>query len=458
MAGPGQRPAAAPGSGDIERVSAEDLLQIAYECPPGVAQVSGLLLLDGAPPGLTEIRAALADRIRAIPRLRQRMYRLPLGYGRPVWIDDARFDIARHVTARTCPPPADPDALLEVVAGIASDPLPLDRPLWSATLLTGLAGGRAALLLVLHHVLADGLGGLAVLGRLVDGEPPATGRDFPRPGPSRVDLRADARHSRRQALAALRTLPGRLRAATAELRAGAAGPVPNSSLNQRPTGRRRRLVVVRTDLAAVRAAAHAHGATVNDLLLTAIAGALRALLRGRGETIGTVVASVPVSGRGASTARALGNRVGVMRVALPATGTATDRLPRVTAITRSAKRVAPEASTALLGPAFRALAALRLTCWFINRQRLVNTFVTNVAGPTERLFLLGRPIVEMTGVSGLAGNVTVAFTILSYAGTLAVTLVTDPDRCPDSGELAGLLRAELAALTGWSTTSSAPHD
>jgi diacylglycerol O-acyltransferase len=439
-----------------DRLSPEDLLQLSYEPVPGTAQIGGLLRLGGRPgdpdPGAAAIRDALAGRVVAVPRLRQRLHRVPLGYGRPVWADDPSFDLNRHLGTVTCPPPGDEPAVLRLVAATVTRPLPADRPLWSATVVDGLAGGGTALLIVLHHVVADGLGGLAVLGSLVDAAAattgPGTDDGFPRPAPTRRELRQDAARSRREALAGLLRLPARLRAAAGELPPGAARTLPRTSLLRPAVGLRRGLLVVRTDLAAVRAAAHRHGGTVNDAVLAAIAGALGAVAAGRGERLDEVVVSMPVSGRDAAQASGLGNRVGVMPVAVPTGGDPGRRLERVAARTRSRKAAPRGASVALLGPLFRGLAALRLVGPFINHQRMVHTFVTDVAGPPVALSLAGAPVRDLVAVPALAGNVTVSFGVLSYAGRLAVTLVTDPDRVPDADRLASLLDAELAALVG----------
>jgi uncharacterized membrane protein YhhN len=249
----------------------------------------------------------------------QRLRRAPPGCGRPFWADDPAFDLRHHVRPRPCPPPGDERALLEVAAAVTGEPLPRSRPLWSAAFVTGLAGGSTGLVIVMNHVLADGIGGLAVLARLVDGIPglppghPERTR-FPVPAPSARTLAADAWAGRARSLAhparSLRTIQQGL----AEL-GGTRPPrtLPPTSLN-RPTGPQRRLDVVAADLAAVRDLGHAHGGTVNDVILAAIAGALRALLASRGEQLDLVTASVPVSARPAATGGQLGNQVGVMPV------------------------------------------------------------------------------------------------------------------------------------------------
>src|SRR6478735_5758777 len=258
----------------VERLSPNDVMELACDVTGTSMQVAAILILhtEGSL-DLAAVRAALKQRITAIPRLRQRLMDVPF-CGRPVWVDDFAFDINNHIDSVGCAAPGDGRALMDVAAETVTRPLLPGRPLWSATLVTGLAEGSSALVVVFHHVLADGIGGLAVLAHLVDGLPVVPDRGFPDPPPHRRDLWVDALRSRVRALGRLRAGARSLRAATAELRAGRAGRPPRCSLN-RPTGRRRALAVVRADLAAVLAVAHARGGTVNDVVLTAVTGALR---------------------------------------------------------------------------------------------------------------------------------------------------------------------------------------
>jgi diacylglycerol O-acyltransferase len=437
----------------IERTSPIDLMELASDLPGSPMQVAAVLVL-GTASGLDlgAVRDAVGERILAVPRLRQRLVRAPFGAGRPVWVDDRDFDIRHHVTVVRCPAPGDESALLGVVADTVIRRLPGNRPLWSVTLVTSLADGGAALIVMLHHVVADGIGGLAVLARLVDGIPTAPAADFPRPSPGRGALVRDAFGTRLRALTHLPAGIRQLSSAIAELTTGGTAEPPRSSLNQ-PTGARRTLAVARTDLASVQRAAHVHGATVNDVILTAVTGALYAVLRHRGENVDRFVISVPTSGRRAATPGHLGNQVGVMPVPVTVAGDAHQRLAAIAHTTRNRKPANPSASAALLGPAFRTLARLGALRWFLNRQRLVTTLVTNLRGPDRRLSFLTAPITEVIPVSPITGNVTVAFAVLSYAGTLLVTVIADPQRCPDLPVLVAHLQKELDLLTA----AHAPH-
>ena len=133
-------------------------------------------------------------------------------------------------------------------------------------------------------------------------------------------------------------------------------------------------------------------------------------------------------------------------VALPVTGDRVERLLVVADRTRAAKATDPAATIALLGPLFRLLARLRIFRWFINRQRLVHTFTTNLRGPDTLLRFAGRPVTAIVPVTLVSGNVTSSFAVLSYHGILTVTVIVDPVACPDLEVLEAALRAELDAL------------
>jgi len=436
-----------PGRVPVVRATPADLMQSTADVGPVPLHVGAVLLLSAGPGfGIERARRLLGERIRAVPRLRQRLHRAPPGCGRPFWADDPTFDVQRHIRQVPCPAPGGERALLDVAAALVAEPLPRSRPLWSATFVTGLAGGDTGLVVVMDHVLADGIGGLAVLARLVDGSPvPAAGGQapFPAPGPTARALAADAWAERAARLTRLALGARTIRQGLAEL-SGARPPrkLKPTSLN-RPTGRRRRLDVVDAELATVRDLAHACGGTVNDAILASVAGALRALLASRGEQLDLVTISVPVSARGSDAGGLLGNQVGAMLVPLCATGSLADRVTRAAAVTGERKRQARGTSVALLAPLFGLLAATGLLRWFFNHQGLVHTFVTNMRGPAEPLTFAGAAVRAVLPVPYITGNISVTFAALSYAGTLWITVLSDPALVPDVTELTAALRGEL---------------
>ena len=204
---------------------------------------------------------------------------------------------------------------------------------------------------------------------------------------------------------------------------------------------------VEVDLAAVQVAARKHAGTVNDLLLVAVTAAMDTVLGSRGEHVPELVVSVPISARAHATAGELGNRVGVMPVAVPLSGPLAQRVAQVAQVTAVQKGSTRGSSAALVGPAFRALAALGVFGWVIDRQRLVNTFLTNIRGPSQRIAFHGCTIESITPITVTAGNVTSAFAALSYAGTLSISIISDPDLVPDHQQLADALARHLHTLT-----------
>jgi WS/DGAT/MGAT family acyltransferase len=435
---------ASPQTG-IERASATDRAFLAMDGRRVPEQFGVVLRLDTRerPFDLARARRLVAERVTAVPRLRQRLVRVPPGCGGPVWVDDAGFDVERHVRALACPLPGDERALLDTVAALVTRPLPRDAPLWSAVFVTGLADGDVALVLLLHHVLADGLGGLAVLACLADPGLPPAALPFPRGRPGGGPLLLDSLRSKADAL---RGLPASWRLLRSSMGAGGGlhpDRAADCSLVAR-TGPRRRLAVVRADAEALRAAAHAQGATTNDAVLVAVVGALHRLLAARGEELGSLLVTVPVSGRRTGSG-SLGNMVSPMLVPVPATGDVADRLAQVADEVRAHKAEATgPPPIALLGWLFRPLARVGGYRYYMEHQHRFHTLVSHVRGPDAPVTFDGAPVTSAipVGVGG-EGNVTVYVEVLSYAGTLALTLIADPDHVPDLEPLAAALRAEL---------------
>jgi len=296
--------------------------------------VAGLVFLDAGPlvdageaVRLDAVRAHVESRLS--PRLLQVLVRTGLGEGPQIWVDEPAFDIAAHVRTRSVPSPGDEASLLGVVEELNEPPLPRSRPLWELWLLSGLSDGRLAMLIRLHHVVADGIAALAMLGSWFDFDAvpvaQATHDREPEPAPSRRELLDDnrrriARHIANGASSVLhptRWLPEATAAARTAVGALSEGFAPRTSLNG-PVGSRRRLLLARADLGRVKAVAHAHSAKVNDVALAAIAGGARALLEHRGEATDVELrAMVPVSERSSADRSSGGNLVSVIVVPLP---------------------------------------------------------------------------------------------------------------------------------------------
>jgi WS/DGAT/MGAT family acyltransferase len=443
----------------VDRAGADDVLQLAVDRGRVPMAIGALLVLDPlARPAADAVRSALLDRSDAVPRLGQRLVRTAPGAGRPVWAEAGPTAAADLVDEVTVDEDAGRQVLLDATADLVTTRLGLDRPLWRARLLVDPDRRVAGIALVAHHVLADGMGGLAVLAALADdddrdhrGPRRSTGGNAaPAPLPGWGVLARDAWTSRLRGLRGVRG-PRALTASARRMGTGAGElglrrprlAEPCSLLGR--TGRCRRLVVATADLAAVRDVARAHGATVNDVVVTAVTGALVELLARRGETLGEIVVSVPISRRGPSDATALGNATGVVPVRVPAVPDTEIRLAALVAERGRVRAPGRGGSAAVLTPVFRGLAAVGAFQAFVDHQRLVHTFVTNVRGPAHRMSLAGAEVVAVVPAAVNPGNVAVSFDVLSYAGSLVVTLVCDPGLVPESDWLAERLTATLTA-------------
>ena len=446
----------------IDRAGADDVLQLAVDRGRVPMAIGALLVLDpDARPSADAVRATLLERSARVRRLGQRLARTPPGAGRPVWVDADTSALEDLVDEVTLEADAGLEALLAATGTLVTTRLGLERPLWRARLLLDPHGRVAGIALVAHHVLADGMGGLAVLGALADDDArdarDARDGDGARPlaatSPALPGWSVLAREAWGSRLRGLRGLIGRHPRPGGARRSG--GGARELGL-QRPrladrcsllgaTGSRRHLAVATADLAVVKAAARAHGASVNDVVVTAVTGALVDLLARRGESVSELVVSVPVSRRAQGEAGSLGNSTGVVPVRVPAVADVATRLAALVAERDRVRGPARGGSAALLTPVFRGLAAVGAFQAFIDHQRLVHTFVTNVRGPAHHLRVADAEVTGVVPVAVNPGNVAVSFDVLSYAGTLVVTLVCDPVLVPESAWLADRVTAGLTA-------------
>jgi len=406
-----------------------------------LAILEGRVLLDASGQlALEAIRARIEQRLHLAPRLRQRLYRP--GVGAPVWVDDASFDISRHVRTRAVPAGGGEEALLAACVELNDQPFDQARPLWEIWLLTGAPDGHVPMLIRFHHVLADGLAALLLLGTLFDSAPFDSALETPesegppwtpRPIPTRSELLGDALgrsitgirrgvhkigHPRR-ALAPAGTL---FRQAVQLAREGRA---PCTSFN-RPVGRQHRVLLVRANLEQAKQVAHAHHATVNDVVLCTIAGGARALLAGRGELHRPLVlkVSVAASVRAPASASQPGNLVGILLVPLPVgEEDPIRRLEQIARATTERKRLPP------YQPAARFLQRWMIRA--MNRQRRINLLMSNLPGPPQPMYFAGAKILEAFQIGVVQGNVAVQVGALSYAGQLNLDIVADANLVPD---------------------------
>jgi WS/DGAT/MGAT family acyltransferase len=335
----------------IDRLTALDQLMLGAS-RRWPQDIGALAILDGTdlldPSGqfrIEAVREAIGSRLHLVPRFRQVVHVPRRGLGGPFWVDAQHVDLRHHVVARSLPPGTGEADLLAVTEELRGERFDPSRPLWRMWFMPGLPDGRIAWFVKLHHATADGMAAMSTIGLFLDADPdvPSTpgGPWTPTPPPSDRALFADnvLRHLRtvgRLASALTRphtTLRHARQAWPAIRELFAEEPASRTSLD-RMVGPGRSLAVIRTILDRVKDAGHAHGATVNDVLLSVTTGGIRALLGGRGEPVAgtTVRIYSPVSLRRGGVGPQQGNLIAQMAVPLPlGVSDPSDRLRRIAA-------------------------------------------------------------------------------------------------------------------------------
>jgi WS/DGAT/MGAT family acyltransferase len=407
---------------------------------------------------LEAIRRHVEERSPQAQRLRQVLVWPSRGKGLPVWADDPAFDITRHVRTQRVPDPGDETSLLNLCCELNQPALGRGHPLWEMWLLTGLVDDRLGLLIRLHHVIADGIAAVELLSSMLDIAPEAAA---PAVTPSRVETHGGASSgvpAEGSNVAAvipeiLSALSGGARYVTPRVLQGWAfvrlGRAPSLSWN-RPIGRRQRVMLLRADLGSVKAAAHTHGAKVNDVVLAAVAGGARRLLESRGELNPDLEIHVAVPASIRLPGETGGNRVGIRIIAVPLGEP--DPIKRLRAV---ATRTAAQQGRPPYQPNGRFLQRWMVRTMF--HQRLINILVSNVVGPPVPVYFARARLYEVFQLSVLQGNLGLGVGVLSYAGGLYFDIAADVAVVPDvevftAGIIDALERLGTVTVHGSPTT------
>jgi WS/DGAT/MGAT family acyltransferase len=453
-----------------DRLSAVDASFLAQEGPAAHMHVGAVCIFEGPAPSFEDFTNHIRTRLHLVPRYRQKLAFPPLETGRPLWVDDPRFNLEFHVRHTALPAPGSEEQLRALVARIHSQALDRSKPLWETWLVQGLEGGRFALISKNHHALVDGISGVDLMTVLFDLAPvPAAVPHEDQPWtpsrtPSALDMAARGlRGVARAPLAAAARAAGAARRPAETLEGTrealeALGEVVWAGLNAAPEtplnveiGPHRRLAFVRGDLEDYKLVKNAFGGTVNDVVLTVVAGALQKWLRSRGvRTEGLELrALVPVSIRARGEHHQLGNRIAAMRGPLPVY--VQDPVARLHVISQAMEGLKDSkqalgaevlASLEALAPPTILAQASRLNF----STRLFNLLVTNVPGPQFPLYVLGRRLEDLFPVAFLPKRHALAVAIMSYNGRMDFGLLGDYDALPELDRLAGMVEESTAEL------------
>jgi WS/DGAT/MGAT family acyltransferase len=482
----------------MRQLSSLDAQFLHVESPTTVGHVGSLVLLDPttAPGGewnLEVVRDVFEPRLHLAPPLRQRLVEVPLGLGRPYWVDDPHFDIEFHLREVALPSPGRMDQLGEQVARIHSRQLDRTRPLWEAYVITGLEGGRAAFYSKIHHAAIDGVSGAEILETIMDITPeprevePEPEPFVPRRMPSTLSLvrqgvasmaldPLDVLRTVPRSLSYLDQLPGAANFPGAHLVSETAGLVgrllgqppsevgprdlkaPRTPLNGMITAHRR-FSFGSLPLEDVKRVKNHFDMTVNDVVMALTAAALRRWLLDH-DALPQIplVAAVPVSIRSDDQRGTNGNQVSVMMAELPThIRDPEERLHFMRSSMLDAKRhfEAVPASllqdlSALIPTALSGLAARSLFKLATVPGVLFNLFVSNVPGPQLPLYIGGarvEGVYPVSAVTDMTGGLNI--TLFSYDGDLDFGLIACREMVPDVWNLIGYLHDamdEMVAL------------
>lgn len=416
---------------------------------------------------MARIRGAGDAALSHHPRFRQKLAAIPL-FGNPVWVDDPHFNLDYHLRHTALPPPGDLRQLKRLTGRIMSQQLDRGKPLWELWFVEGLDGGGFAVITKVHHCMIDGISGVDLLSALLVADaarpaaPPA--RWVPRPAPSPTRLLTDELLRRgtvpidiARGLGALVIDPRRALESASDA-AQALGETLRAGLSSASAtplngdiGPHRRFDWLRVDLDAVKAIAHRHATTLNDVVLATVSGAMRHFLRQRGEQVDDLDfrVMVPVNVRASAEHGRLGNRVSFLLAPLPVGERLPERrLERVAETMRGLKRskqrrggeLLEEISDHTFSSLFSRLAQLG------GRSRPYNLVVTNVPGPPFPVYLQGAPMREIYPLVPLFVNQGLGIALFSYDGGLFWGFNADWDAVPDLHDIVLAVEHELHTL------------
>ncbi len=439
-----------------QQLAAVDAAWLRMEHPANLMTITGVLTFDG-PIDFPRFKELIEDRLLIHDRFRQKVVESPLGLGRPVWTEDDHLSLKAHVHHVALPEPRDQKALQEMVSDLMSTPLDRARPLWQMHLIDDYEGG-AAVVVRIHHCIADGIALIRLLFSLTDEEPDvpsvgvSKGSGYGVPGPRRnipewilrQGMEVILNPTRMMELAhqgvtgvdiirQLLALPPDARtvfhgALSVAKKAAWSGPVP---------------------LPLVKRIGKAFGATVNDVMLAAVSGALRNYILARGDWFKgeSLRAVVPVNLRPLDQELEFGNRFGLVFVDLPVG--VHGSLERLRVVQ---ERMAELKASAQAGVVFGVLGLMGIlgselekvgVSIFSSKATMV---LTNVPGPQKQLYLAGTPVKNMMFWVPQSGGLGLGISIFSYAGNVRVGVAVDASLIPDPDTITTYLRKEVDAL------------
>ncbi|MDX1665175.1 MAG: wax ester/triacylglycerol synthase family O-acyltransferase [Candidatus Promineifilaceae bacterium] len=448
-----------------ERMASVDTAWLRMDHPTNLMMITGVLTF-GEPLPYTRLQELVQERLLRFDRFRQRAVDSTPAVGLAEWEVDPQFDLGAHLRRAALPSPAGKDELQLLVSELMSVPLNPDRPLWQFHLVENYGSG-SALIARLHHSIADGIALVRVLLSLTDEEAQTASAAGVGRRRRRRGLLGRATQGIRKAAALTESAIGEgfglLRdparaVALARMSAGGVArlgqilvraPDPQTAFKGSLGVEKRAVWSAPIPLTDVKAVGRVTGGTVNDVLLTAVAGALGRYLRTRGEVVDglDLHAVVPVNLRPLDGPIELGNRFGLVFLNLPVgIGDPVRRLEvlkqRMDALKQSPEAIAVFGLLNVVGPTPAEIENVLVNI-FGSKATAV---MTNVPGPRQQLYLAGAPLDQIMFWVPQSGRLGLGVSILSYNGEVLVGVATDARLVPDPEALVAAFEASFAEM------------
>jgi diacylglycerol O-acyltransferase / wax synthase len=451
------------------RFSSADAAWLHMDRPSNLMVINSVLLFD-EPVDWDRVREIVQRRLVDVyPRFRQRAVESRLPLRAPKWENDPDFCIEHHLHHLALPAPGDDAALQEFVGDLMTMPLDRSRPLWHTYMIDGYGDG-AAMICRMHHCIADGIALARVMLSLTDAAPdggiaPPDHRDGRTGGGASVtdsvreavgDLARFGVSAAQQGTRVATSPSHAARLAGAIARDGGTAlrllltPADAATAIKGDPGISRRVAWTEPiPLSAVKRIAHAHHATVNDVLLAVVTGALRHYLQDRGGPVAEIQAMVPFNLRPLDqpVPRKLGNRFGLVFLPLPVGTSGSYR--RLVEVHRRMQELKDGRDGAV---SYGLLSLTGLTPEPLER-RIIDMFtakttavMTNVPGPTEPVYVAGTRVRTVLFWAPTSGHMGMSVSIFSYRGEVTIGLMVDAALVPDPGRIADRLPDELETL------------
>ena len=438
-----------------ERIAPQDAVFFLLEGRTTPYHMGALLELHGPAPSFDEICRAIGPRLRLLPRFHSR---LASKMGAPAWTEDEDLDLGYHVRCISLPSPGDDRQLKTAVARLMAQHLNRHRPLWEMWVIDMGRSTRSAVLLKAHHALIDGVTAAHDLELLLGGGPLQAALDAVTPDAATSvrdrpgGLGATARRFARAA-----SSPTRIVSAATDVTLSLAdatrlllAPAPRCTLNRR-IGPNRGFEFAEAPLQDFKIIKASLGGTVNDVVMAAIAGALRRWFLEMGEPVDGLElrALVPVSLRRDGDERTDGNVVTGVIGPLPVFEADPKRrlsIVRGAMHSETLRRQGIGNAILLQLPTHLPRPLGRIAADVQSIQRYFNISVPNIRGPEDRLRLARRPISRIVPIPPLSANAGLIICALSYAGAMTFGLMADPEVCPRLDIIAEGIEKEVAEL------------